>query len=98
MNLKILFSEGGKKNPSPKTAVCIPLLCDMEDAISGKYNEYFEGSADLLDFFVIVLPTVIIGSLKGNLVPFLLPCCRVCYLDAFTCVLKRKASVRAINS
>lgn len=79
-------------------AVCIPLLCDMEDAISGKYNGYFEGSDNLLDVFVVVLPTVIIDSLKGNLIPFLLPCCRVCYLDAFTCVLKRKASVWGINS
>lgn len=78
-------------------AVRIPLLGDMEDAISGKYNGYFEGSANLLGVFVVVLPAVIIGSLKGNLVLFLLPCCRV-YLDAFTCVLKRKASVWGINS
>lgn len=78
--------------------ICIPLLYDVEDAISGKYNAYFEGSANLLGFFVIVLPTVIIGSLKGNLAPFLLPCCRVCYLDAFTCALKRKASVWGITS
>ena len=45
-----------------------------------------------------VLPSVIIGSLKGSLVPFLLSCCRVCCLGAFSCVLKRKASVWGINS
>lgn len=52
MDLEFLFSEKEKNptNPSPETAVCVPLLCDMEDAFSGKYNEYLEGSADLLDF------------------------------------------------
>lgn len=50
--LGVLILREGKNptNPSPETAICIPLLCDVEDAFSGKYNEYLEGSADLLDF------------------------------------------------
>lgn len=43
----MLFSEDSE---SPEMSVCIPLLCDLDDAISGKCNEYFEGLANLLDF------------------------------------------------
>lgn len=74
----------------------------------GNCNEYFEGSANLLDAFEIILLIVIIGIFKGYFVSFCLVVAFIwmlsltflkerCNLDAFTSVLRREASVWGIK-
>lgn len=80
----------------------------MKGATSGNCNEYSESSANLLDASDIILLIVIIGIFKGNFVSFSLVIEFIwmlslifleerCYSDAFTFVLRRKASVWGIN-